>query len=174
MKKPRKQYRPRPVSCNALAIALNKVRKLSAEDVQRQHQIMTTALREFSAGKQCAEHWRSLADCANMTETLSGMGICSGLQASTIIHAAQEALAAVQGRHIQRGTWTLYPTELDTLQWIVTLHTRQLAECDYGEFERAYQSTSNRVAQARAGNAPAGAIVVVGDVDARRESACSA
>ena len=171
MKKPRKQYRPRPVSCNIVAIALNKVRKLSAEDVQRQHQLMTTALREFSAGKDCAYHWRSLADSANMAETLSAMGICSGLQASTIIHAAQQALAAVHVRHATRGTWTMYATELDTLQWLVVLHTRQLAECDYGEFEKAYQSTSNRIAQARAGNAPAGAIVVVGDVDARRVAA---
>jgi hypothetical protein len=174
MKKPRKKYRPGPVHCNALSIVLNKVRKLSAEDQQRQRDIMTTALQEFAAGRDCAYHWRSLADAANMTETLAGMGICSGLQAETIIHAAQQALAAVQGRHAARGTWTMYATELDTLHWMLRLHTTQLAECDYGEFERAYQTTCNRIAQARAGNAPADAVVIVGDVAARREPACAA
>jgi hypothetical protein len=171
MKKPRKQYRPKPVHCNIVAIALNKVRKLSAEDVQRQRDIMGTALREFSAGKQCAYHWRSLADAANMAETLAAMGICSGQQADSIINTSQLALATVQGRHTVRGTWTLYPAELESLQWLLVLHLRQLAECDYGEFEKAYQTTSTRVAQARAGNAPAGAIVIVGDVDARRAAA---
>ena len=164
MKKPRKAYRPRPVHCNALQIVLNKVRKLSTDDVDMQRQIMGAALREFSAGHNCAANWRNLADMANMTETLSSMGICSGLQAATLIHAAQEALAAVQARHATRGTWTMYATELDTLQWLLTLHLRQLAECDYGEFERAYQTTCTRIEQARAGNAPAGAVVVVGDV----------
>ena len=174
MKKPRKQYRPYRVACNALEIVLNKVRKLSADDVQRQREIMTTALREFSAGKNCAEHWRSLADAANMTETFAGMGICSGPQAETIIHVAQQSLADVQGRHAMRGTWTLYATELDRLEWMLTLHLRQLSECDYGELEKAYQTTRNRIAQARAGNAPAGAVVIVGDVAGKREVACSA
>ena len=83
----------------------------------------------------------------------------------------EQVVEVLPGRYTMRGTWTLYPDELESLQWLVTLHTRQLAECDYGEFEKAYQTTSNRVAQARAGNAPAGAIVIVGDVDARRAAA---
>ncbi len=169
MTKPRKKYRPGPVHANAVAIAINGVRKLSAADVAMQRIIVDKALLDFSAGRECATHWRSLADTANMTETLSAIGICSGQQADEIIGKAQQALAAVQQRHAARGTWTLYPTELDTLQWLATLHARQLSECSYAEFERAFNLTRQRIAQARAGNAPRGAVVVEGDIAARCE-----
>ena len=162
--KKRCNRRPVAVHANSVEIALNKVRKLSAADVQQQRSIMDKALREFSAGRDCPTHWRSLADTANMAETLMGMGICSGLQAATISHTGQQALAAVMQRHAERGTWTLYPTELDTLQWLIVLHGHQLAECSYGEFERAFNDTRERIAQARKGNAPAGACVIEGDL----------
>jgi hypothetical protein len=163
-KKPRKAYRPQPVHANSLDIALNNVRKLSRADVQMQTGIFDTALRQFSAGQHCAQHWRSLADTANMAETLAGMGICSGLQAVAVIDTAQRALAAVRQRHTERNTWTLYATELDALQWLASLHARQLVECDYSEFERAFQGTRNRIGEARRGNAPRGAIVIEGDL----------
>jgi hypothetical protein len=166
-KKPRKAYRPQPVHANSLDIALNNVRKLSRADVQMQTGIVSTALRQFSAGQHCEVHWRSLADTANMAETLAGMGICSGLQAEAVIDTAQRALAAVRQRHTERNTWTLYAAELDALQWLAALHARQLAECDYSEFERAFTTTSTRVSEARKGNAPRGAIVIEGDLPGR-------
>lgn len=162
--KKRCNRRPVAVHSNIVQIALNNVRKLSASDVGMQRDIMDRALREFSAGRDCPTHWRSLADTANMAETLSGMGICSGQQADEIIHAGQQALAAVQQRHATRRTWTLYAAELDALDWLLVLHNRQLAECSYGEFERAFNTTRERIAQARKGNAPAGAIVIEGDL----------
>jgi hypothetical protein len=67
------------------------------------------------------------------------MGICSGQQAEAVVHNAQAALAAVQQRHAGGGSWTLYPAELDALHWLAALHAKQLAECDYSEFERAWR-----------------------------------
>lgn len=166
--KPRKRYRAAPVHLNAASMALDRVRKLAIADVQQQRHIVATALREFSAGKHCAHHWRSLADVGNMAETLVTMGICSGQQAEGVVHNAQAALAAVQQRHAGGGSWTLYPAELDALHWLAALHANQLAECDYSEFERAWRQTHQRVAQARAGNAPRGAIVIEGDIAARQ------
>lgn len=165
--KPRKAYRPHPVHLNAISATLNRVRKLSTSDVNNQRAIVVKALHEFSAGRNCAEHWRGLADTANMAETLAGMGICSGQQASEAVHQAQTALANVRLRHAERGTWTLYASEVEALNWLAALHGKQLRECDYGEFERAFHATHERVAQARAGNAPSGAIVIEGDMTAR-------
>lgn len=162
--KKRCNRRPVAVHANTMEIARNRASKLNPVEVAMQRGIMDKALREFSAGRDCLTHWRSLADTANMAETLMGMGICSGLQAATIIHTGQQALASVMQRHADRGTWTLYPTELDTLQWLLVLHGHQLAECSYGEFERAFNDTRERIAQARKGNAPAGAIVIEGDL----------
>lgn len=165
--KPRKKYRPRPVHANAVEIAINGARKLSYQDVERQRGIVCHALIEFTAGRDCAQHWRSLADTANMAETFVGMGICSGTQAEEVVERAQAALAAVQQRHAARGTWTLYGAEIDALQWLAALHLKQLAECSYAEFERAFHTTRERIAQAIAGNAPKGAVVIRGDIAAR-------
>lgn len=163
-KAPRKAYRPKPVHANAHQLAMAKVHKLRQQDLADQCAVLDTALRSFSAGQRCAHHWRSLADAANVCASLAALGICAGSQATEIIECAQRVLHDVLQRHRARGSWTLYPLELDTLYWLLALHKRQLAECDYSEFNRALDLTQARVAQARAGNAPAGAIVVEGEI----------
>jgi hypothetical protein len=164
--KPRKAYRPQPVHANAMQRSLQRCRKIAPDDVAGQVKIMATAVREFSAGMHCLHHWRSLADSSNVAESLAAAGICSGPAADHVIHTAQAALAAVHGRSQTRGTWTLYPAELEALNWLVALHARQLGECDLAEFDRAFEATHQRVSAARAGNAPRGAIVIVGDITA--------
>ena len=163
-RKPRRSYRPGQTHINATQIALTRVSKLSRADVMGQHKLQTRALDEFMAAQHCAAHWRTMADAANMAETLAQMGICSGADAQQIITDAQAALAAVHDRHTARKSWTLYAAEVDALRWLLALHGRQLAECSYGEFDSAFRRTTNRLAQARAGNAAAGAVVVVGDL----------
>jgi len=163
-KAPRKAYRPKPVHANAHQLAMAKVHKLRQQDLADQFTVLDTALRSFAAGHRCAHHWRSLADAANVCETLAALGICAGTQAQEVIHCAQRVLHDVLQRQRTRGTWTLYPLELDTLYWLLALHKRQLAECDYSEFNRALDLTQARIAQARAGNAPAGAIVIEGEL----------
>lgn len=162
--KPRKAYRPQPLHLNAHQIAMAKVHKLRQTDLAGQYAVMDTALRSFAAGHDCAHHWRSLADVANVCESLAAMGIGAGSQADEIIRSAQRVLHDVLQRHRSRATWTLYPLELDTLYWLLALHKRQLAECDHSEFSRALDQTHARIAQARAGNAPAGAIVIEGEI----------
>jgi hypothetical protein len=162
--KPRRPYKPGTVALNAVQIAINRVGKLNPQDARGQIQLARRALQEFSAGQHCADHWRSLADTANMAETLCELGIGSGRAAMGVIDAAQRALAAVMTRQRERQTWTLYPAELDALGWLISLHQTQLQECDYGEFDTAFRRTRERLAQARAGNAPRGAVVIIGDM----------
>jgi len=152
------------VAVNSVEIAINGARKLSQEDVDGQHRLLTRAAREFACGTQCAAHWLSLADCANVAETLASMGLGSGDEADTVIQRAQQALHDVHQRHAQRGSWTLYADEIDALHWLVQLHHVQLAACSFSEFARAMEQTENRLRQARAGNAPAGAVVIVGQI----------
>jgi hypothetical protein len=163
-RKPRRKYRPGAVHTNTVQLALRRASKLARADVLGQHKLQQRALAEFAAGQHCAAHWRTLADAANMAETLAGIGIGTGADAKQIINDAQHALAAVAQRHQDRRTWTLYAGELDALRWLIALHGRQLAECSYGEFDAAYTRTANRLSQALAGNAAADAVVVVGDV----------
>lgn len=149
---------------NAWQIAINRASKLSGTDVQQQMALVRQAVAEFCRGERCAHHWRSLADTANMAETLARMRLGSGNHADRVIEAAQQTLHDVHQRHGERGIWTLYADEIASLQWLVGLHLVQLEACSYGEFETAYRRTANRLEQARAGNAAHGAIVVVGDL----------
>jgi hypothetical protein len=160
----RKAYRQRPVHANATLVAINAARKLSTADVGMQVAIMHTSLLHLQTGQDAAKHWRSMADAANVAETFAAMGLGAGAEADHVIDTAQRLLADIQLRHRARGTWALYASEIDALRWLISLHTQQLKACSYGEFERAITTTHNRLAQARAGNAPAGAIVITGDL----------
>lgn len=159
----RQRAAPRVYS-NAVQIAIARARRLSDEDVAGQRTLLRNALTEYSQCLHCARHWASLADAANMAETMASMGLGSGPHADDLIAAAQEALAAVYMRHAQRGSWTLYPAELDALHWLLALHCdTQMPACSYGELDTALARTSNRLAQARAGNASPGALVLLGN-----------
>jgi len=159
-----RMHHPRRAAVNSVQIAINNARKLPAEDVARQDGIVRLAVAEFCKGEHCAAHWRSLADTANMSETMAAMGLGAGPDAERVINAAQQTLHDVHQRHASRGTWTLYADEIDSLQWLAQLHHVQLSACSYGEFAEAFNRTANRLQQARAGNAAHGAIVVVGDM----------
>jgi hypothetical protein len=162
--KPRKSYRPAPVTLNAHQVAMARVHTLRADDAQRQVRLLRTALAEFKRGLHCVQHWLSLADAANVAETLAQLGIGSGPQATQVIGNAQRALSDVQLRHQAGHSWTLHAAEMAALAWLVDLHALQLTTCDYSEFERALDLTRNRIAQARAGNAPAGALIIEGEI----------
>ena len=146
-------HHPRRCALNAVEIAINRARKLSDADVQRQHALVKTALAEFCRGQNCEAHWLSLADTANLAETLAAMRLGYGPEADRVINDAQRALHDVHQRHATRGTWTLYADEIDALHWLVALHcTVQLAACSYGEFSDAYDRTQNRLRLALAGS----------------------
>lgn len=152
--------RDRRVAVNSIEIAISRARRLDDADVVRQLDIVRTALREFCCGLHCRTHWASLADTANIAETLSTMGLGRGDDADRLIEDAQQALHDAWQRHQQRGTWTLYADEIAALQYLVSLHAIQLEACSYGEFEDAYRRTAQRMAQALAGNVGAGTVVV--------------
>ena len=166
MTRKRSAYRPREVHTNAVDIAINRVRKLKPADVRMQLHLLHTAVREFAAGQHCARHWLSLADAANMTETLAGVGLCRGVDADLLISEIQQALADVHQRHAERGSWTLYSHEVGSLHWLCRLHETQLKACSYGELEAALRTTAERLCQARAGNAAIGTLVIVGEIAA--------
>ena len=162
--RPRKAYRPRAVDPHAHLRAITYTRRIDAADAARQVALLNDALAAFMRGHDCPQHWRSLADCANVAESLSLLGIGSNAEADRIVHEAQVALSAVATRRQQRGSWTLYAAEIDALQWLLALHKAQLEAADYFEFDRALAATKRRISQAVAGNAPAGAVIVEGEI----------
>ena len=146
-------------------IAASRARKLSREDIDEQMALVRQAVAEFVRGEHCARHWLSLADTANMAETLAAARLGAGEEVDQVIQHAQQVLHDVHQRHASTGSWTLYADEIDALLWLAPLHEVQLDACNYRQFETAYRRTAQRMAQALAGNAAPGARVIVGQID---------
>lgn len=155
----RSQARPSP-----LQIAISGATVIRPADVQRQISLTRAALASLMQASEPEQCWKSLADTANMAETLAGMGLGAGPQATQVIADAQATLHDVFQRARRARTWAMTSVQIDTLRWLIDLHAVQLAACSYGEFERALRSTQRRIFQAAQGNASPGKVVVVGDV----------
>lgn len=162
--RPRKPYRPGKVYLNAHQVAMARVHTLQRDDVQRQLAIVEHALTQFGRGIDCGDHWRSLADTANVAEQLMRQGIGAGSEAERVVNVAQRVLADLMQRRRERGTWTMYSAERDALLWLQSLHRTQLESCDFAEYELALDTARNKITQARAGNAPRGAVIVEGEI----------
>lgn len=160
----RKAYAPRPVHLNAVERAMQGAAKLPAAEVARIKVSLTLALQAFGRGEDCVMHWMTMADALNVAEGLADVGICSDDASRERVTAGQAALAEVSTRHRERNAWTLYATERQALDDALWLHGVQLDNCSFHEYERAVSATVDRIRQARAGNAPRGAIVVEGAI----------
>lgn len=148
---------------NAHTIAMRGSGKLAREDVEGMYRLFQRAISEFSRGIDCATHWLSLADALNMAETFATeTPLACDSESRSRITTAQQALASVAARHQLRGSWTLHAAELDALRVALLIHDVQLRHASHAEFARAYDTTRERIAQAVAGNAPPGAIVIKG------------
>lgn len=160
-------HRPRfarRVIMNPIAVAIESAQKLSERDRLALQGIVRQAFDEFTRGREPARQWVVLADALNVAESLAAppLRICADNASRQRIADGQRVLAHAHQRHTQRGTWALRGPELGALGDAVWLHGVQLDHCSLGEYERAIEFTRRRVQQARAGNAPAGAIVIEG------------
>jgi len=158
----RKAYTPKPVHLNAIERAITGAALLPAAEVASVKTNMALSLLTFGRGIACPQHWVSMADALNMAESLAAGRICSDEASRAKIVAGQEALAAVMLRHNAGKSWTLYAAEHTALQDALWLHGVQLDHASHTEYEQALEHTRHRIAAARAGNAPRGAIVIEG------------
>jgi hypothetical protein len=156
----------RRVVANPIALAMQSAAKLKPAEVARQIGIVRHSLERLMRAELPDASWCDMADAANIAETLAGMGIGSGPEADAAITAAQRVLSDVYARHVERGTWAMRSEEIEALRLLIALHEVQLEACSFGEFDRAFRKTAERVRQALAGNAPADAIVVDGRIGA--------
>lgn len=150
----------RPVYINATAMAIESARKLRPEARTELQHIISGAFDEFRAGRDCANHWRTMADALNTAEMLAKAGIASDTESKARIDDAMRVLATAFSRAEKRGTWALRGAELGALDDGLWVARMQLEHCSLGELEKARRAVSERIRHARAGNVPAGAHVV--------------
>lgn len=151
--KPRKAYRPRLTFSNAHQLSIEAVTVLNDSEVEQAASAPEAALDAFHLGIEPAFQWAVMADALNVAEALCDRGICSDDESRNIVLRGQEALAQVY------GNWSPTPGETYDLEQAVARHRLQLTFCDYSEYRKAMADVTRKCAGAKAGNAPAGAIV---------------
>ena len=150
----------RRVILNPVAVAIEGAQKLRPDMRADIRGIVDQALARFRTGDDCAAQWRNMADALNTAEALARIGIASDEASCDRIADAQRVLADVHQRHAEHGSWTLRGPELQALDLGLWVFGVQLDHCSLNELERARRDCTERIRQARAGNAPAGARVV--------------
>ena len=149
---PRRKYRPGQRVTNVIDYAIESARKLSPASVDRTLACIGVAFNDLKLGHH-EQAWRALADCANITEQLAVLHICSGEEPQAIIEAGQRALHAINTRIAETNRSTaLHAHEIAAIDDLIWLHALQLRNCSRREYDAAVTRTIDIVRQARCGN----------------------
>jgi len=166
-RKPRKQYRPRPVDADPIGLAFSRAVTLGPTQRLRFIEPVAVAMLALKRGHATEQHWADLADALNVAEQLCALRICNDRLPAVL--AGQAALHAIYNRHATLGRWVAKGEELraladDTGATLAALdvHRVQVNHCSQGEMATAIQRATDRARQALAGNAPRDALVCVG------------
>ena len=136
-KKPRKAYRPRPVTAHTMTLALHYAAKPAAADRREVLGILSSAIQALREGVATEHQWSIAAGSVTVALAIERQGIVRGLQGH--LKAAEESLQAIYDRALRTGggRWvrvTLYYQELDALQTFLELHTFQVLQLGRAEF----------------------------------------
>jgi hypothetical protein len=136
-KKPRKAYRPRPVTAHTMTLALHYAAKPAAADRREVLGILSSAIQALREGVATEHLWSIAAGSVTVALAIERQGIVRGLQGH--LKAAEESLQAIYDRALRTGggRWvrvTLYYQELDALQTFLELHTFQVRQLGRAEF----------------------------------------
>lgn len=136
-KKPRKAYRPRPITADTMALATHFAAKPSAADRAEVLGMLRQALTALRQGVATEHQWSVAAGSVTVALAIEHRGIVRGLLGH--LKAAEQALQDIYDRALRTGggRWvrvTLYYQELDALQTFLDLHAFQVKQLGRAEF----------------------------------------
>ena len=142
-KKPRKAYRPRPVTAETMALARHYAAKPAPEDRKQVLGMLRDAAKALREGVATEHQWSIVAGSITVAMAIERQGIVRGMEGHLL--AAQDALQGIYDRAMRTGggSWvrvTLYYQELDELQWFLGLHSFQMNQLGRAEFIAAIES----------------------------------
>lgn len=109
------------------------------------------AVEAFRTATSVRMHWLVLCTCVNVGRAIESGGVVKGL--TEPLNEAEGALHAINDRMERPGNdWApgaLRAQELAAIRLLVRVHGYQLSQLSYGEYTRAYQLATARVATVR-------------------------
>lgn len=142
-KKPRKAYRPRPVTANTMAVALHLAAKPQRADREDVLGILRASVKALREGSATDHDWSVAAGAIEVARAIERRGIVRGLHEH--IATTDAALGAIYARALRKGGghWrqapTLYFDELDALTTFVGLHDYQMRQLSRAEMLAAIE-----------------------------------
>lgn len=136
-KKPRKAYRPRPVTAHTMTLATHYAAKPAAADRKEVLDILRSAIQALREGVATEHQWSIAAGSVTVALAIERQGIVRGLLGH--LKTAEQALQDIYDRalRIGGGRWvrvTLYFNELDALADLLTFHSFQVKQLGRAEF----------------------------------------
>jgi hypothetical protein len=135
-KKPRKAYRPKPISADTMTLARHFAAKPSKQDHEEVLGVLREAVKALREGVATEHQWSIAAGGVTVAQAIDRQGIVRGLQEH--ITTAEQVLQAIYDRALRIGGGryiraTLWFNEIDALNEFVELHTFQLNQLGRAE-----------------------------------------
>lgn len=136
-KKPRKAYRPRPVTADTMALALHLAAKPAVADRAEVLDMLAKAIQALREGVATEQQWSIVAGSVTVALAIERQGIVRGMHGH--FKVIEQALQDIYDRalRIGGGRWvrvTLYFNELDALADLLTFHSFQVKQLGRAEF----------------------------------------
>jgi hypothetical protein len=136
-KKPRKAYRPRPVTAHTMQLAKHYAAKPAAADRAQVLCELHKAIQALREGVATEHQWSIAAGSVAVALAIEHQGIVRGLLGH--LKTAELSLQDIYDRALRSGggRWvrvTLYYQELDALQTFLDLHAFQVGQLGRAEF----------------------------------------
>jgi hypothetical protein len=136
-KKPRKAYRPRPVTAHTMTLATHYAAKPAAADRKEVLDMLSSAIQALREGVATEHQWSIAAGSVTVALAIERQGIVRGLLGH--LKTAEQSLQDIYDRALRTGggRWvrvTLYYQELDALQTFLDLHAFQVRQLGRAEF----------------------------------------
>jgi hypothetical protein len=134
-KKPRKAYRPRPVTVYTMALATDNAAKPAAADRAEVLAMLSQAVAALRQGWATELQWSIVAGSVTVALAIERQGVVRGLLEH--LQSAEQALQTIYDRATASGRWlrvSLWFDEMDVLANFITLHTFQVNQLGRAEF----------------------------------------
>lgn len=126
-KRPRKAYRPKPVSTDTLGLAMHFAAKPTQQDRGEVLGLLHRAIKALRQGVATEHDWSVAAGSVTVAQAIERQGIVRGLHGH--IAPTEQALQAIYDRAMRTGAWcrtALWFNEMDALANFLEIHAFQV------------------------------------------------
>jgi len=143
MTKPRKKYRPKPISYNSINYVIGGFKKLDEEHMVNVQAKNSAALWSISSGHGTKEHFDVLVGMSNMAKVLCETQF--DMKYIEILRSGQDALEQLGKRYLKIKKFVLSGDELRALNDVIEIHSAQLEALRVIDIEKAWNEIQRRL-----------------------------